>query len=98
MASTLLQAKKCDQTTSLPPNWDGKLWKADHVTESIIWKDSQGDFYQIDTNDPEFDDFVCTSVDDYLKIVRIIDSCRNWESFVKKQKNLEKIKSCFLDK
>lgn len=94
--STLLQAKSCNQK-ALPPNWDGKLLKADHETESIIWTDHEGNQTFIKSNDSKFSEYVCTSMDDYIKIVRIIDSCRSWERFATEEKNLKTLHECFIE-
>lgn len=57
------------------PVWGGKLYQGDHVLRAIV---RSQDNERIDTDDPQFSEFYCTSGADLQKLYENMLKCEKW--------------------
>lgn len=64
--------------TSNRPNLDIDLWAADSANQRITRSQKEGS--SISCQDQKFDDYMCLSYSDFIKLMDLIGSCKEWES------------------
>lgn len=76
-ASPFLIAAKCEGQR---PDWTAKFWAGDSKTQSIL---RAQDNESIPTESPEFDNYVCLTYEDVLKLeTEVLSNCKKWSKKV----------------